>query len=154
MLERNTQAPNILLPNQDNEMIDISKIKKKKCIFFYPKSFTPGCTIQVCSMQNSLQEFIDLNIHVFGVSGDSVEKMKKFSIKYELSYDLLSNSNFSTSKEYEVFSEKKIFGKVFTGIKRSTFLLDENNKILEIFSKVSPLNHAQKVLNYFKELKV
>lgn len=149
MLERNTQAPNILLSNQDNEMIDISKIRKKKCIFFYPKSFTPGCTIQVCSMQNSLQKFIDLGVEVFAISGDSVEKIKKFTVKYGIDYNILSDLDFSICKQYEVFKEKKIFGKVFKGIERSTFLLDANNNLRETFLKVSPLNHTEKVLTYF-----
>lgn len=117
MLERNAQAPNILLPNQDNEMIDISKIDKKKCIFFYPKSFTPGCTIQVCSMQNSLQKFIDLGVEVFAISGDSVEKIKKFTVKYGIAYNVLSDLDFAVCKQYEVFKEKKSLEKRLKGLR-------------------------------------
>ncbi len=121
-------------------------------LYFYPKDNTPGCTTEACMIRDSWSEFKDYNAVVLGVSADSVESHKKFSDKFELPFPLLSDSEKTLINDYGVFVEKNMFGKKYMGIKRSSFLIDPEGKIVKIYKIVKPKEHASQVLNDLKNL--
>ena len=144
------KAPDIILNNQNNEEIVISKIKSKKIIFFYPKDNTPGCTKEAIGFSGLLQDFNKLNCILYGISKDDYKKHTRFIEKYSLKINLLSDIEGKTCMDYRVWKEKSMYGKKYMGIERTTFLLDEKNFILNIWNKVKVNNHAEEVLAFFK----
>ncbi len=138
-LEKNTPAPDFNLKNQDGDYVGLKDFKGKKLfIYFYPKANTPGCTAQSCSVQESLPDFSSLDAAVIGISPDNPEKQKKFADKYNLDFPLLCDEDYRVSESYGVWGEKKMYGKTFMGIVRSSFLMDEKGMIAECWYKVSP----------------
>lgn len=146
-LEKGDKAPDFKLKNQNGEMIDLDGFKGKKLfIYFYPKADTPGCTTQSCSVQESLPDFSDINVAVIGISPDSPEKQKKFAEKYDLNFPLLCDEDKTVSESFGVWGEKKLYGKSYMGIIRSSFLIDEEGYIEECWYKVSPKDTVPKVM--------
>lgn len=134
------------LKNQFGELIDLSEyIGKKPCIvFFYPKDFTPGCTKEVCSFQDNLAVFNDLGIEVFGISGDNVEKHKRFAEQYKVQYDLLSDEDNSFRKEVGVPSD--MFG-LLPG--RVTYMIDDKGVVNDILkSQMNIQKHMEKAKSF------
>ncbi len=146
-------APDFSLKDKDGKEHNLSKIKTKyKVIYFYPKDNTPGCTIESKEFSDALPEFQKLNAQVIGISGGDDKSKEKFCTKYNLKLLLLSDTDFSVSKAYKVYGEKKFMGRKYLGIFRTTFILDKNNKIIKVFEKVSPLGHAKELINFVREL--
>lgn len=147
MLEVGTKAPDFTLLDQDGNEVSLSDfIGKKIALYFYPKDSTPGCTKQACAYQSSLDEFIDKDVKVIGISKDSVKSHKNFSTKQGLTFTLLSDPELTAIQAYDVWKEKKLYGKVSMGVVRSSYLIDENGIIEKVYEKVKPDMNATEML--------
>lgn len=142
--------PKFNLENQDGTEITNENLKGKTLIYFYPKDNTPGCTTQACDLRDNMSTFNDLNIDVYGVSGDSKKKHQNFIEKHDLNFDLLVDEDFKLSEALGIYKEKKMFGKTFMGIERTSFLVDEDSNILNVFDKVKPSTHVEEVKAWIK----
>lgn len=142
--------PKFNLENQDGTEITNENLKGKTLIYFYPKDNTPGCTTQACDLRDNMSTFNDLNIDVYGVSGDSKKKHQNFIEKHDLNFDLLVDEDFKLSETLGIYKEKKMFGKTFMGIERTSFLVDEDSNILNVFDKVKPSTHVEEVKAWIK----
>ena len=126
--------------------------KKNTVIYFYPKDFTPGCTIEAEEFTKDYQKFKENDIEVIGISPDSEESHLKFREKMRIPYMLSSDTNNAISKKYGTYGLKKFMGKEYYGTNRSTFLLGKTGKIIKIFNKVKPEGHSKEILEYFTEI--
>ena len=146
-LEIGQKAPSFSLPNQDGKIMRLSDFKGKKVVlYFYPKDDTPGCTKESCAFRDGLDEIHTSGAVVLGVSGDSVESHKKFAKKFNLHSPLLSDEKKTMLQAYGVWKEKSLYGRKFMGIERTTFIIDEQGKIDDIFQKVKVDGHLEEVL--------
>ena len=127
-------------------------VGRKVALYFYPKDNTPGCTAEACSIRDHWSEFEKEDIVVIGVSGDSVKSHQKFAAKYELPFSLLSDKEKEVMEAYGVWGEKKMYGKTFLGVKRTTFLINESGKIVKIFKRPKTKIHGKEILDAFAEL--
>lgn len=145
MLEIGTKAPDFTLPDQNGTMHSLSEFKGKKVIlYFYPKDNTSGCTKQACAFGELYPQFTEKGAVVIGISKDSVASHKKFESNYWLPFTLLSDTELTAIKAYDVWKEKTMYGKKYMGIERSTYLINENGIIVKAFAKVkAPENPAQ-----------
>ena len=151
MLEVGTKAPDFSLPDQNGEMHNLSDFAGKKVIlYFYPKDNTPGCTKQACGFSELYPQFLEKDAVVLGVSKDSVASHKKFEEKHNLAFTLLSDTELSAIKAYYVWKEKKNYGKVYMGVVRTTYLIDENGVIEKAFSNVRAAENPGKMLEELK----
>lgn len=147
MLRKGEKAIDFTLPNEEGNLIKLTDFKGKKVVlYFYPKDNTPGCTKEACAFRDSYEEFNKRNIVVIGISADSVSSHKKFKEKYKLPFYLLSDKDMNVIKAYGAYQQKNVFGKIGFGIKRITFLIDEDMNIIEVFEKVTPDIHAKEIL--------
>ena len=147
MLETGTKAPDFELPDQNGKVHKLSDYKGKKVIlYFYPKDNTSGCTKQACGFSERLPQIRSKGAVVLGVSKDSVASHKKFEEKYGLPFTLLSDTEFDVIKAYDVWKEKKNYGKVSMGTLRKTFIFDENGILERIIEKVDTKNHTAQIL--------
>jgi peroxiredoxin Q/BCP len=143
MLEVGKKAPSFKLKNQDGKVISLSDLKGKKVVlYFYPKDDTPGCTKEANSFRDEFPKFGSLNAVILGVSPDSAESHKKFIAKYKLPFDLLSDENKEVLEKYEVWKEKNNYGKIYMGVERTTYIIDENGLITKIFNHVKVEGHS------------
>lgn len=137
MLEARVKAPDFTLPDQDGNLVSLSDFSGKKVIlYFYSKDNTPGCTKQACGFSSLAPQFTQKGAVVLGISKDSVASHKKFADKYGLSITLLSDTELSAIKAYDVWKEKNMYGKKVMGVVRTTYLIDENGMIEKAFGKV------------------
>ena len=146
-----SKAPNFKLPNQEGEIVELNKLKKNVILFFYPKDSTPGCTKEAISFSSLLADFTKLNCLVFGISKDSLKKHQNFIKKSNLLVNLLSDENQKVCESYGVWVEKSMYGRKYMGIERTTFLINNKNKIINIWPKVKVNNHVEEVLEFTKE---
>ena len=147
MLEIGQKAPNFTLPNKDGQMVSLTDfLGKKVVLYFYPKDNTPGCTRQACAFASLYEGFKSKNIQVIGISKDSISSHVKFAEKYNLPFILLSDTELTAIKSYDVWQEKKMCGKTGMGVVRTTFIIDETGKIQKIMNKVKPDTNAQEIL--------
>lgn len=151
MLEVGTKAPDFELPDQNGNVHKLSDYRGKKVIlYFYPKDNTPGCTKQACGFSELYPQFLEKDAVVLGVSKDSVASHKKFEEKHNLAFTLLSDTELSAIKAYDVWKEKKNYGKVYMGVVRTTYLIDENGVIEKAFSNVRAAENPGKMLEELK----
>ncbi|MDD5832337.1 MAG: thioredoxin-dependent thiol peroxidase [Clostridiales bacterium] len=147
MLETGTVAPEFTLPDQNGELHSLADYKGKKVIlYFYPKDNTPGCTKQACGFAERYPQITEKGAVVLGVSKDSVASHKKFEEKYGLPFTLLSDTELEVIKAYDVWQEKKNYGKVSMGVVRTTYLIDEEGIIVKAFGKVKAAENAEQML--------
>ena len=147
MLEIGTQAPDFTLPDQDGNMHFLSEYRGKKVIlYFYPKDNTAGCTKQACGFAERYPQFTEKGAVVLGVSKDSVASHKKFEEKYGLPFTILSDPELVAIQAYDVWQEKKNYGKTYMGVVRTTYLIDENGKIVKAFDKVKAADNPEQML--------
>ncbi len=140
-------APSINSPDQDGKIISLADFKGKKVIlYFYPKDDTPGCTAEACNLRDNYSELLKKGFTIIGVSADSGQSHQKFRSKFELPFPLISDVDKNVIKAYDVWGEKKMYGKSYEGILRKTFVISENGKIEHIFEKVDTKNHTQQIL--------
>ena len=126
--------------------------EKKVAIYFYPKDFTPGCTIEAEEFSRDYDQFKTQNIEIIGISPDTEESHVKFREKMKIPYMLASDIQNNISKNYGVFGLKNFMGKEYYGVNRSTFLIDSSGKIVKIYDKVKPRGHSKEVLEYFRSI--
>jgi len=149
MLTVGTKAPDFTLNDQHGAAVRLSDfLGKKVVLYFYPRDNTPGCTRQACSFAGSYVAFQAQNAVVIGVSKDSVPSHVKFAQKYELPFILLSDPELKAIQAYDVWQEKKLYGKVSMGVVRSTYIIDENGVIEKVMPKVKPDTNAAEILAY------
>ncbi len=147
MLEIGTKAPDFSLPDQDGNIHTLSEYSGRKVIlYFYPKDNTPGCTRQACGFSELYPQFTEKGAVVLGVSRDSVASHKKFQEKYNLGFTLLSDPELKAIQAYEVWQEKKNYGKVSMGVVRTTYLIDEKGMIAKIFKNVKAAENPAQML--------
>ena len=149
MLTVGTKAPDFTLNDQNSAEVRLSDfLGKKVVLYFYPKDNTPGCTRQACAFAGSYAAFKDQNVVVIGVSKDSVASHVKFAQKYELPFILLSDPELQAIQAYDVWQEKKLYGKVSMGVVRSTYVINEQGMIEKVMPKVKPDTNAAEILDY------
>lgn len=147
MLNVGDIAPSFELLNQNGEKVTLEEFKGGKLvIYFYPRADTPGCTTEACGFRDDWAEFEDENMGVVGVSDDPVAKIAKFHAKYNLPFDLLSDEDGKVGEMYESYGEKKMYGKTFMGVKRNTYVVDSEGKIMQIYLKVKVADHSKRLL--------
>lgn len=153
MLETGTKAPDFSLPDQDGVMHSLSQYRGKKVIlYFYPRDNTPGCTKQACGFRDLYPQFTEKGAVVLGVSKDSVASHKKFQEKYQLSFPILSDTELQVIQAYDVWKEKKLYGKVSMGVVRTTYLIDENGIISKAFGKVKAAQNSEQMLEELNDI--
>ncbi|MCQ4726101.1 thioredoxin-dependent thiol peroxidase [Anaerotignum faecicola] len=151
MLNEQTKAPDFTLPDKDGNNVSLSDfIGKKVVLYFYPKDNTPGCTKQACAFAGAYDDFKAVNTVVIGISKDSSASHQKFADKYKLPFILLSDPELKAIQDYDVWKEKKLYGKVGMGVVRSTYIIDENGIIEKAMPKVKPDTNAAEILEYLK----
>ena len=151
MLEVGTKAPEFTLPDKDGKMVSLADYRGKKVVlYFYPRDNTPGCSRQAAAFAAAYPEFQALGVEVIGVSKDSVASHQKFAQKYELPFVLLSDKELEVLQAYEVWQEKKLYGKVSMGVVRSSYLIDEEGNIELAQTKVKPDTNAADILAHLK----
>jgi len=153
MLEAGIAAPDFSLPDKDGNIVSLSDFRGKKVVlYFYPKDSTPGCTKQACGFRDNFLEYQNLNAVVIGISKDSVKSHTNFALKQELNFTILSDTELEAIKAYDVWQEKKNFGKVSMGVVRTTYVIDENGVIEKVFNKVKAADNPKEVLNYLRNV--
>ena len=147
MLEPGIKAPAFQLPDQNGEMHTLEEYRGKKVIlYFYPKDNTPGCTKQACGFGELYPQFMEKGAVVLGVSKDSVASHKKFEEKYNLPFTLLADPELKAIKAYDVWQEKKNYGKVSMGVVRTTDLIDEQGMIARVFKNVKAAQNPEQMM--------
>ncbi|MFW5712467.1 MAG: thioredoxin-dependent thiol peroxidase, partial [Spirochaetota bacterium] len=147
MLEVGTAAPDFTLKNQQGEDVSLSDFRGQKVVvYFYPKDNTPGCTKEACSIRDNYSDLQVKGAVVLGISADSVKSHAGFAQKHELPFHLLSDPEKSVIKAYGAWGEKKMMGKTYEGIIRSTFVIDEQGSISKVFNKVKTAEHGSELL--------
>ena len=157
MVSIGDKAPDFKLKDKSGTLHQLYSLKAAGAsaivLYFYPKDDTPGCTIEANEFNQHLQEFENQKIKVIGISGGDERSKTKFCDKYQLQLLLLSDTDFSISKQYGVYGEKSFMGRKYLGINRVTFILDPKFKVVKVFDKVQPTGHALEVLTFIKQWK-
>ena len=146
---------NFCLPNQDGKNICLQDFKGKwVVVYFYPKDNTPGCTIEAIDFTKKLKDFEKLNAKILGISSDSEKSHCSFIEKQKLKIDLLSDVEKKVIKQFGVWGKKKLYGKEYFGVLRSTFLINPDGEIAKEWKSVKVENHVEKVLEEIREMQI
>ena len=146
-------APDVILPNETGDIIDIKDFRPNMVVlFFYPRDNTSGCTREAKDFTENIELFKNLNINVFGISKDSITSHEKFIKKQNLTIPLLSDEAGSVCEDFGVWKEKSMYGKIYMGIERSTFIIDGSGSVTHEWRKVKVANHVAEVLETVKKL--
>ncbi|MBR5287309.1 MAG: thioredoxin-dependent thiol peroxidase [Clostridia bacterium] len=149
MLSAGMKAPDFTLLDQAGNRVSLSSfLGRKVVLYFYPRDNTPGCTRQACAFAGSYEAFKTLGVAVIGVSKDSVASHAKFAAKHDLPFILLADTELEAIRAYDVWQEKKLYGKVSMGVVRTTYVIDENGVIEKVMPKVKPDTNAAEILAY------
>ena len=149
MLEVGVKAPEFELQDKDGNLVSLSDFKNKKVVlYFYPKDNTPGCTKQACSFRDNYEEFKSKDVVVIGISKDTVKSHARFAEKNELPFILLADPELEVIQAYDVWKEKKLYGKVSMGVVRTTYIIDENGMIEKVYDIVKTDKNVGEVLEY------
>lgn len=147
MLEIGTKAPNFELQDQNGVSHTLDEYRGKKVIlYFYPKDNTPGCTKQACGYSELSPQFTQKGAVIIGISKDTAASHKKFEEKYGLTFTLLADPELAAIKAYDVWKEKKNYGKTYMGVVRTTYLIDEDGIIVKANDKVKTADDAERML--------
>ncbi|CAM4229121.1 thioredoxin-dependent thiol peroxidase [Vibrio agarivorans] len=150
-LQAGDKAPDFTLQDQNGESVSLSDFAGKKVlVYFYPKAMTPGCTVQAQGLRDTKAELDALNVVVLGISIDAVKRLTKFVERDELNFTLLSDEDHAVADLFGVWGEKKFMGKIYDGLHRLSFLVDESGTIEHVFNKFKTKDHHEVVLNYLK----
>ncbi len=153
MLDAGDRAPDFTLTADDGSRVSLSDyLGQRVVLYFYPKDDTSGCTAQACDLRDNMAHFNGLGVAVLGVSPDSRESHEKFKAKYELNFPLLVDDKATVAKAYGVWKEKKMYGRTYMGIERSTFIIDSNGRLLEAWRKIRPLEHLARLKGSLQSL--
>lgn len=136
------------MKDKDGNAIKLSELKGKKdvVIYFYPKDFTPGCTMEATEFSRDYKKFKDAGIEIVGISPDDEKSHQKFREKMGMPYPLVADTEKEVSKKYGVYGLKSFMGREYMGVNRSTFLIDKTGKVVKVFKKVKPAGHSKEVL--------
>ncbi|MBM6386131.1 thioredoxin-dependent thiol peroxidase [Paenibacillus sp. 7523-1] len=146
-------APDFELPSSTGETVKLSDYRGQRVlIYFYPKDMTSSCTQEACDFRDRHEEFVGLNTVILGISTDPMSRHDKFIAKYGLPFTLLSDEEHQVAEQYGVWQLKKLYGKEYMGIVRSTFLIDEEGKLIKEWSKVRVKGHIEAALEAVKSL--
>lgn len=152
MLSEGVKAPDFTLADKDGREVSLHDFAGKKVVvYFYPKDNTPGCTRQACAFRDAYAEFGQKDVTVIGISRDSVKSHQNFAGKNELPFILLSDPQLAAIQAYDVWQEKKMYGKTTMGVVRSTYVIDENGMIVKVFPKAKPDTNATEILQWLEE---
>jgi len=147
VIEEGKPAPDFELKSDEGETVKLSSLRGKPVVlYFYPKDDTAGCTKQACGIRDAYDEFQRAGAVVLGVSPDNERSHVKFKNKYELPFALLADTDHAVAEQYGVWGEKKFAGKSYTGVFRSTFVIDADGTVKKVMHNVKPATHADDVL--------
>jgi len=150
-LKEGMTAPPFEGTDQDGKLIKMSDYKGKKIVlYFYPKDNTSGCTDEACNLRDNYDDFLKKGFAVIGVSADSEKSHKNFAGKYSLPFPLIADTSKKILDDYGVWKQKKMYGKSFLGIARTTFIIDENGIIEKIISKVDTKSHSEQIFELYQ----
>ena len=153
MLEIGTKAIDFTLPDELGNEVSLHDFKGKKVvIYFYPKDNTPGCTKEACAFKAAYDGFKKKDVVVIGISKDTQKAHQNFKKKYELPFILLSDVDHKVIEAYDCWKEKKLYGKTYMGITRSTYVIDEDGMIIQTYPKASPDKNAGEILAFLNQL--
>ena len=153
MITVGEKAPQFKLKDANGREVKLADFRGKKVVlYFYPRDLTPGCTIEACAFRDDLSEFDKRNAVVLGVSTDDQSSHERFREKHNLQFPLLSDPDHQTAERYGVWQEKNMYGRKVWGIRRSTFIIDEEGRISRVFDKVKPDRHSREVLDALDRL--
>jgi peroxiredoxin Q/BCP len=151
MLAEGTMAPDFTLPADGGGEVTLSDYRGKKVVlYFYPKDNTSGCTTEACNFRDDYSEITSAGAIVLGVSPDSVKSHDGFKLKYDLPFRLLSDPDHAVAELYGAWGEKKMYGKTYMGIIRSTYVIDEKGKIIKVFPKVKVKEHSKEIVDVLR----
>jgi len=143
------------LPDQDGNPVSLSDFHGKTVVlFFYPKADTPGCTIEACEFRDNFPKFKKLQddgVVILGISRDTPKAQKKFKDKFNLPYTLLADADQQIVKRFDLVKPKTMYGKLVSGVERTTYVIGPDQRLIHIFSKVKPEGHAEEVLALLKQ---
>ena len=152
MLKEGTKAPAYTLPYESGNPVSLSDFTGKKVVvYFYPKDNTPGCTRQACAFAAAYEDFKKIDVAVIGISKDSQRSHTNFIKKYELPFILLSDPEREAIEAYDVWKEKKMYGKTSMGVVRTTYIINEEGIIEKVFEKAKPDTNAAEILEYLAQ---
>lgn len=152
MIQVGMKAPNFTLLDQNNNLVSLSDfLGKKVVVYFYPKDDTPGCTRQACAFRDAYEGFKEKDVVVIGISKDDIESHVKFAEKYNLPFILLADPELQAIEAYGVWQEKTMFGKKSMGVARSTFVINEEGKVIKVFKKANPDTNASEILEFLNQ---
>ncbi|MBN2521718.1 MAG: thioredoxin-dependent thiol peroxidase [Bacteroidales bacterium] len=147
-LKKGVEAPDFSGKNQNGNTISLSDFKGKKIIlYFYPKDNTPGCTAEACNLNENYDEFIKKGFEIIGVSPDNEQSHAKFISINGLKFNLIADTDKTILKAYGAWGMKKMYGKEYEGVLRTTYIIDENGRIEHVFTRVDTKNHTQQILS-------
>ena len=153
MVAEGQEAPDFTLPDQHGEQLTLSELRGQPVVlYFFPKADTPGCTTQACGVRDHRADYKAAGARVIGVSPDTVAAQGKFAGKYDLDFTLLADENHEVADLYGVWGEKKMYGKTYLGVNRSTFIIDPDGRVAQVIPKASPKTHDEVVLEALGEL--
>lgn len=149
------KAPSFSLQNENGEIVSLEDFANEKYVvlYFYPKDATPGCTTQACDFRDHYEDFSKLDAVILGVSPDGEKSHQKFIGKHGLPFSLLIDDEHEVAKKYDVWKLKKMFGREFMGIERSTFLINPEGEVVKEWRKVRVKGHIEEALETLKEIK-
>ena len=143
------------LPDQNGKIHALSDyLGSWIVLYFYPKDNTPGCTKEACSFRDNMEDLVEKNVVVLGISKDSVDSHKKFSDKFKLNFSLLSDESKEVIKKYAAWGKKKFMGKEFEGVLRITYLINPQGEIVKKYDQVNPLFHTNEVKKDLEKMKI
>ena len=151
-LKEGMKAPVFEGIDQNGKTIKLSNFKGNKVVlYFYPKDNTPGCTAEACNLQDNLDSFIKKGFVVIGVSPDTEKSHKGFAAKYSLKFSLIADTEKKILNDYGVWGEKKMYGRSFLGVIRTTFIIDEKGIIEKIITKVDTSGHTKQIFDLYNQ---
>jgi len=152
-IETGKKAPDFKLPGDGGTTISLKELRGKPVIlYFYPKDDTSGCTAEACGFRDALPSFSKVKAQVIGISRDSVKSHDKFKEKYKLPFRLASDEEGKVCEAYGTWVQKSMYGRKYMGIERSTFLIDAEGVMRNMWRKVKVPGHVEEVLAAAKEL--
>lgn len=153
VLKIGAKAPTFKGKDQDNNSISLADFKGKKlALYFYPADMTPTCTVQACNLKENFSILKKHGIEIVGVSPDDIKKHKKFAEKHDLPFPLIADTTHEIIEKYAVWGEKKLYGRTYMGLHRTTFLIDEKGVLRHIISKPKSKDHAAEIIEAWKNI--
>ena len=154
-LQAGIEAPEFSLPDEDGTVHTLSDYRGKPVLlYFYPKDNTSGCTTEACNFRDDYSAYENSGVVILGVSADDEKSHTKFKQKYDLPFHLLADTEKQVVQLYDVWGKKKMYGREYDGIFRTTYLIDSEGKIARVFEKVKPAAHSAEVLKVIEELEL